>query len=155
MSQVWSWGSKKELHLANMERPFSFNFFKSLFIFMATPAAYGSSQARGQIETAAVTYATASTKPDPSCICNLHCSLWQCQILNPLSEARDRSNPHPHRDNVRSLTCWATTGAPAFKSFDIKRKFNSSLQQEENNTRQAFPFFEIKTRWVLLTICIN
>ena len=26
---------------------------------------------------------------DPSCICDLHHSSWQCQILNPLSEARD------------------------------------------------------------------
>ena len=24
-----------------------------------------------------------------SCICNLNCSLWQCQILNQLSEVRD------------------------------------------------------------------
>ena len=34
-------------------------------------------------------YATASAKPDPSHVCNLHHSSWQCQILNPLSEARD------------------------------------------------------------------
>ena len=27
--------------------------------------------------------------PDPSYICNLHQSLWQCHILNPLREARD------------------------------------------------------------------
>ena len=28
---------------------------------------------------------------DPSCICDLHCSLWQHRILNPLSKARDRT----------------------------------------------------------------
>ena len=28
---------------------------------------------------------------DLSCICNLHCSLWQRWILNPLSEARDQT----------------------------------------------------------------
>ena len=33
--------------------------------------------------------ATATATPDPSCICNLHRSIGQCQILNPLSEARD------------------------------------------------------------------
>ena len=37
-------------------------------------------------------YVTATSLPDPSCICNLHCSLRQCQILNPRSEARDQSH---------------------------------------------------------------
>ena len=32
---------------------------------------------------------TATIVLDPSCICALHRSLWQCQILNPLSKARD------------------------------------------------------------------
>ena len=34
-------------------------------------------------------YATASAPWDPSHIFDLHHSSWQCQILNPLSEARD------------------------------------------------------------------
>ena len=34
-------------------------------------------------------YTTAIATPDPSCICNLHHSLRQHGILNPLSEARD------------------------------------------------------------------
>ena len=34
-------------------------------------------------------YATATAMPDPSCICDLHCSSQQCWILNPLSGARD------------------------------------------------------------------
>ena len=34
---------------------------------------------------------TATAAPDPSCICNLHYSSWQCRILNPLSEARDQT----------------------------------------------------------------
>ena len=37
-------------------------------------------------------YSTATATPDPSCICDLHYSLWQCQILNPLSEARDEAH---------------------------------------------------------------
>ena len=36
-------------------------------------------------------YTTATATPDPSHVCNLHHSLWQCQILNQLSEARDRT----------------------------------------------------------------
>ena len=31
-------------------------------------------------------YTTSRATPDPSHICNLYCSLWQCQILNPLSQ---------------------------------------------------------------------
>ena len=34
-------------------------------------------------------YATATTTPYPSSICNLHHSSWQRRILNPLNEARD------------------------------------------------------------------
>ena len=34
-------------------------------------------------------YATAIATPDPSHICALHCGLWQCLVLNPLSEAKD------------------------------------------------------------------
>ena len=33
-------------------------------------------------------YTTATATQDPSCICELHHSSWQCRILNPLSEAR-------------------------------------------------------------------
>ena len=34
-------------------------------------------------------YTTATVKADPSCICDLCCSLWQHQILNPLSKTSD------------------------------------------------------------------
>ena len=37
-------------------------------------------------------YTTATATPGLSHICNLHCSLWQHQILNPLSEARDQTH---------------------------------------------------------------
>ena len=37
------------------------------------------------------TYARATTTGHPSHICNLHHSSWQHWILNPLSEARDRT----------------------------------------------------------------
>jgi len=36
--------------------------------------------------------ATATAKPDPSLVCNLHHSSWQHRILNPPSEARDRTH---------------------------------------------------------------
>ena len=37
-------------------------------------------------------YTTATETWDLSCICHLHHSLWQRRILNPLSQARDRTH---------------------------------------------------------------
>ena len=66
-----------------------------LFLFSATPAAYGHSQARGLIGAAAagllhsqLAY-TMQDPQDPSCLCNLHHTLQQPRILNPLSKARN------------------------------------------------------------------
>ena len=36
-------------------------------------------------------YTTATAKRDPSSVCDPHHSSWQHRILNPLSEARDRT----------------------------------------------------------------
>ena len=64
------------------------NFF--FVFFRAAPAAYGSSQAGVKSELQLLTYITAM--PDPSLICDLCWSLWQCRILNPLSKARDQTH---------------------------------------------------------------
>ena len=37
-------------------------------------------------------YAIATAMPDPSHVCDLHHSSWQCWILNPPSEARDQTH---------------------------------------------------------------
>ena len=37
-------------------------------------------------------YTTATATPDLSRVCDLHHSSWQCRILNPLNEARDRTH---------------------------------------------------------------
>ena len=42
-----------------------------------------------ELELQLPAYTTATAMPDRSLFCSLHCSLWQGQILNPLSEARD------------------------------------------------------------------
>ena len=54
--------------------------------------------------------ATATAMPDLSCICNLHYSSQQHQILNPLSQARDQT--YILMDTVGLLICCATTGTP-------------------------------------------
>ena len=42
-----------------------------------------------QLELQLLTYTTATATSDPSCVCDLYHSSQQCQILDPLSEARD------------------------------------------------------------------
>ena len=44
-----------------------------------------------QLELQLPAYATATATSDPSRVCDLHHSSWQCQILNPLSKARART----------------------------------------------------------------
>ena len=55
-------------------------------------------------------YATAIAMPDPSHVCDLHHSSWQCWILNPLSKARN----HTHNLMVPSRIplCYAMRGTP-------------------------------------------
>ena len=65
--------------------------FFFLGLFRAAPAAYRSSQGRGQIGAAAASLATATAIPDLSLVCDLHHNPGLRQILNPLSEARDRT----------------------------------------------------------------
>ena len=63
-------------------------------------------------------YVTATAMQNPSCICNLHYSSWQHQMLNPLSEARDQNH-------LLIDTSWihfhcTTIGTP-LDSFIVKR----------------------------------
>ena len=58
--------------------------------FRAAGAAYGSSQARGQIRATAAGLHHSHNNAGLSHIYNLHHSSQQCWILNPLSEARDQ-----------------------------------------------------------------
>ena len=57
-------------------------------------------------------YTTATAMPDPSSIYNLHCSSWQCQVLNPLSKARDQT--HVMMDTSQVCYHWATMGTLIF-----------------------------------------
>ena len=55
--------------------------------------ACGSPQARDGMEWELQLLAyTTATATDPNCVCDLHHSSWQCQTLNPLSEARDQTH---------------------------------------------------------------
>ena len=61
-----------------------------VFLFWTTPAAYGGSQARGQIRAVA-----AIATQDPSHLCNLHHSSRQRWVLAPTEQGQG-SNPHAH-----------------------------------------------------------
>ena len=45
-----------------------------------------------ELELKLPAYTTVRAMQDPSCICDLHCSWKQRQILNPLSEAGNRTH---------------------------------------------------------------
>ena len=77
----------------------SFNIF--FFHYMAAPAAYGNSWVGAKLELQLLTYATATETQVLNHICDLHHSLWQCRILNPLNEARDQT--HILMDTSRCL----------------------------------------------------
>ena len=87
-------------------------FPSSFFLFMATPAAYGNSQVRGSNQSCSqlLAYATATTTPDPRPICDLHHSLQQHWIINPLGKARDRI--HILVDTSWVLNPLSTMGTP-------------------------------------------
>ena len=71
--------------LLNIDFVFCFGLFR------ATPAAYGSSQARGLIGTTAASLHHSHSMWDLSRVCDLHHSSQQRQILNPLSKARGQT----------------------------------------------------------------
>ena len=95
--------------------PHLFFFF---FLFMAEPVAYGRSQPGVKSELQLPAYTTATVTPNPSHVCDVHQSSRQCQILNPLSGARDQTcilmEPswvlNPLRHNGNSLACTFVRG---------------------------------------------
>ena len=80
-------------------------------LFMATPVLYGSSQSKGLMGVSPAGLCHRHRTLDPRCICDVCHSLWQCQVLNPLSKARDQ-NCILMETMSGSLTCWTTTGTP-------------------------------------------
>ena len=114
------------------------------FLFIAAPAAHGSSWSRGQIRTAVEDNTTATATGDLSCICDLSFSLRQCWLHNPVSEAKDRTHILH-----RILTHWATIGTPSLPLLKnliffgcIRRKWKfpgqkSNLRHSCGNTRSS------------------
>ena len=63
-----------------------------LFFFRIALAAHMEVRRLGvESELPLLAYTTAAATQDLSCVCDVDQSSWQCQILNSLSEARDRT----------------------------------------------------------------
>ena len=62
--------------------------FILLYFFRTTPVAYEVPRLEIELELQLLAYTTATATPDLSCVYNLHHSSRQCQMLNPLNEAR-------------------------------------------------------------------
>ena len=78
--------------------------FVVIVVFRVTPAAYGSSQAKESSQRCSCQSAPQPQQTwDPSHICSLHHSSRQCQILNPLSEARDQTHILMDTSRVRNV----------------------------------------------------
>ena len=77
-----------------------------------------------ELELQLLVYATATSTPDPSCICNLHYSSQQHQVLDPLSKARDRTCNLMVPSQIR-FRC-AMTGTPQECLFLIYREASFS-----------------------------
>ena len=91
-----------------------FALFYFILLFRAVSVTYGSFQARGHIGAAGASYTIATATQDPSRVCNLHHSLCQCLILNPLREAEVRTHILMNSSWVGYR--WATTWTPFFAS---------------------------------------
>ena len=87
------------------------------FLFRAAPTAMEIPRLGVQSELQPPAYTTAPATPDLSHICHLHHSLWQCWILNPLSEARDQTHNLMVPSRIR-FPC-APRGTPHFKFLKI------------------------------------
>ena len=80
-------------------------------------------------------YATATATPDLSCVCDLHHSSRQHQIVNPLIEAKDGTRIL--MDTSRVCYHWATARTPHY--FNNNKKIqNYKSTKAINETRNSF-----------------
>ena len=89
--------------------------YTTFLLFRVTPMAYGCSQARGRIGATLLASTPATVTGNPSLTCDIYHSSWQCQIPDPLSEARDRT--HILMYPSRICFCCTTMGTLMIHNF--------------------------------------
>ena len=82
--------------------------------------------------------------PNPSCVCNLHLSSWQRQILNPLSEARDRTLSFMVPSQIR-FRC-TTRGTPRTFLETKSGKHPGTATERRDNQQQSPSAKETRNR---------
>ena len=96
-------------------------------LFKATPWHMEVPRLGVQSELQLPAYTTATATQNLSCVWDLHHSSWQCQILSPLSEARDRILNLMVPSQIHF--CWATMGT--FKGICMfRRQVSSPIKQK-------------------------
>ena len=93
---------------SSQRSPGAYVVFFFFLLFRAAPAAYGGSHTR--VELQLPTYTTVTATPDLSHVCNLHHCSRPRWILNPLSEAGNRTHNLMVPSRIR-FRC-TTTGTP-------------------------------------------
>ena len=72
---------------------------------------------RPGVKSKLLTYDTATATRDLNRIYNLYCSFWQCQILSPLSQARDRIHILMDTSQVLNLLSRRENSMVVFQSY--------------------------------------
>ena len=88
-------------------------------------------------------YTTATAMQDPSCICDLHHSSWQHQILSPLSNARDWTGVL--MDTTQVHYHWATIGTLKNNIFK-KEQTTSKVSRGKVLTKIRAELGKVETR---------
>ena len=121
-------------HCAMMETPL-FYFFRATLRHEEVPGL------GVELELQLTAYTTATEMQDPSCICNLHHSSQQHQILNPLSEARDRTHIYVDTSGILNLPSHSGNTLGTFLIFFLfpSSKFSlEKIHQNRNNFRRKY-----------------
>ena len=113
MTIVWMLQSQLRKSLPHLY----FYFYLFIFAFQGHTVAYRGSQARGPIGTTAagLHYSHCHIRPKPC----LQPTPQQCQILNPLSKARDRSRNLTVHSRIRFHRATMGTPIPVFLNLEL------------------------------------
>ena len=125
--------------------------FLSFFcLFRAAPAARGGSQARSGIGAAATCPHHSTATPDPSHIFGLHHISQQRQIVNSLSEARDRTSSSWMLVRFVSAETWwellSSTHVSLLSIWLHSHPFTCSVRGQEGEDRNTYVLSSIMSQ---------